>query len=454
MNLVIKHIIGLAFPICLFFNLTAFAQWTYIGLGDKKVNKLRLYAQNLYATTNNGIYRKSIYSSDTSWISIGLQGHDAFALSVLNSDTIYAGIKISGMSNDTIAIYRTTDGGINWEDYQNGFGRGTGYSNHVLSLESYPHQDKILFATGLAQIAKSNNLGENWQLVWNDWDLIGVGVHFLTFDSILTNILWSGGESGFLQPFILKSNDLGENWQENWINVGGDNACYSCVVDPFNSDVVYIGMEGRIIKTTDGGNNWATIYSPLDYPYFYGIAINRYFSNIIYASGLINAPDPQNLVLHKSQDNGSSWSTIIEGSAGEKGVLDLLLVSGNNIDTLFLATFGAGVYRYEETLTNVKTADNSQIYKSILIKQNYPNPFNPSTTISFDLPTECIVSVNIYDITGRQIKTLASSRYPAGSHRIQWDGRDNSGNAVASGIYIYRIQAGNYLQSKKMILLK
>jgi hypothetical protein len=454
MKRVIKQIIGLTFPICMFLTLTAFAQWNYIGLGNKKVNKLRLYAQNLYATTNDGIFRKNIYSSDTTWISMGLQGHEAFALSVLNSDTIYTGIKISGMGNDTISIYRTTDGGANWEDYQNGFGGGTGSSNHVITLESYPYQNEILFATGYAQIAKSSNLAESWQLVWNDWHHNGVGVHFLTFDPALTNIMWSGGESGFLQPFVLKSTDFGENWQENWINVGGDNACYSCVVDPFNSDVVYIGMEGRIIKTTDGGNNWDTIYSPVDYPYFYGIAINRYFSNIIYASALINEPDPQNLVLHKSQDNGSTWSILIEGSAGEKAVLDLLLVSGNNIDTLFLATLGAGVYRYQSILTNIETVDNSQIYKSILIYQNYPNPFNPSTTISFDLPTECIVSLNIYDLTGRRIKTLTSTQYPAGSHQIQWDGRDDRGNSVSTGIYVYRILAGEYRQSRKMMLLK
>jgi carboxyl-terminal processing protease len=92
--------------------------------------------------------------------------------------------------------------------------------------------------------------------------------------------------------------------------------------------------------------------------------------------------------------------------------------------------------------------------KEIHLYQNYPNPFNPVTKITFKLPDPSIVSLVIYDITGRQIKTLTSSWYPAGSHQIQWDGRDDRGNLVASGIYVYRINTGNYSQARKMMLLK
>ncbi len=92
--------------------------------------------------------------------------------------------------------------------------------------------------------------------------------------------------------------------------------------------------------------------------------------------------------------------------------------------------------------------------KKYHIYQNYPNPFNPTTTLTFDLPKPSTVDLIIYDITGRKIRTLISSAYPAGSHQIQWDGRDDTGNAVASGIYINRIEAGKYTQSRKMMLLK
>ncbi len=100
------------------------------------------------------------------------------------------------------------------------------------------------------------------------------------------------------------------------------------------------------------------------------------------------------------------------------------------------------------------TADLGEIPRSFAFYPNFPNPFNPTTNLSFDLPKESKVILTIYDVTGRRIKTLISSQYPAGFHQVQWDGRDDSGNAVASGIYVYRIEAGKYTQSRKMMLLK
>ncbi len=454
---IIKHIFALSFTIYLCLFSVALAQWNYIGLGNKKINKLRIHNQILYATTDDGVYCRNIYSSDTIWISMGLQGKETYAISILNSDTIYTGIRISGLGSDTISIYRTINGGVNWESYQNGFGGGTGHNNQVFTLEASPYQNETLFATGSMQIAKSNNLGENWQLVWGNWAGNGMGVHFIAFDPVSSNVAWSGGESGYFQPVLLKSTDFGENWQENWINVGGDNACYSCAVDPSNSNVIYIGMEGRIIKTTDGGENWNTIYSPMNYPYFYGIAMNSNFSNIIYASGSRNTLDPQYLVLHKSQDNGISWSTIVEGSAGEKGVLDLLLVSGNNVDTFYLATFGSGVYRYEETVTNIETIDSPKNHEFFLLKQNYPNPFEKITEIRYQIPKQVnsrqnpVVSMNIYDVTGRLVKTLVNETQELGYYQVLWDGKDDLDNAVSSGIYFYRIEAGNFTAMKKIV---
>ncbi len=86
--------------------------------------------------------------------------------------------------------------------------------------------------------------------------------------------------------------------------------------------------------------------------------------------------------------------------------------------------------------------------------QNYPNPFNPATTIAFSLPEDVAVNLQIYDITGRKVRTLADHPFPAGVHRLIWDGQNDSENQVSSGIYIYRIQAGNYSATRKMALLR
>ncbi|MFC1555862.1 FlgD immunoglobulin-like domain containing protein [candidate division KSB1 bacterium] len=98
-------------------------------------------------------------------------------------------------------------------------------------------------------------------------------------------------------------------------------------------------------------------------------------------------------------------------------------------------------------------ADNAFLSEFRLF-QNFPNPFNPTTTIQYDLPKSSTVIVQIYDILGREVNTLLSQQIPVGSHSIVWDGTDYSGNQVSSGIYIYRIQAGEYTAARKMILLK
>ena len=87
--------------------------------------------------------------------------------------------------------------------------------------------------------------------------------------------------------------------------------------------------------------------------------------------------------------------------------------------------------------------------------QNYPNPFNPTTTISFSLPKEAPVTFEIYNMLGVKIRTLmAGQTKSAGLYSVAWDGRDDAGVSMSSGVYLYRISAGSFLASKKMTLLK
>jgi hypothetical protein len=86
--------------------------------------------------------------------------------------------------------------------------------------------------------------------------------------------------------------------------------------------------------------------------------------------------------------------------------------------------------------------------------QNFPNPFNPQTTISFDLPKAGTVKLTVFNMLGQKIRTLAEQRYDAGQHQVIWDGRSDNGDAIASGIYLYRLEADSFVASRKMILLK
>ena len=88
------------------------------------------------------------------------------------------------------------------------------------------------------------------------------------------------------------------------------------------------------------------------------------------------------------------------------------------------------------------------------LSQNYPNPFNPMTEISFSLPVRSDVSLIIYNLLGQEVKNLLQTSKPAGSYTITWDGTDNTGQQAGTGIYLYRLFAGDYTLSKKMLLLK
>ena len=98
--------------------------------------------------------------------------------------------------------------------------------------------------------------------------------------------------------------------------------------------------------------------------------------------------------------------------------------------------------------------DGDQLPTVYTLHQNYPNPFNPTTQIKYDLPEDAMVSITIYDIMGRSIRSLVNSQQTAGYHSIQWNATNNLGEPLSAGMYIYTIQAGEFRQTKKMVLLK
>jgi hypothetical protein len=97
--------------------------------------------------------------------------------------------------------------------------------------------------------------------------------------------------------------------------------------------------------------------------------------------------------------------------------------------------------------------DKPNVPMTFALKQNHPNPFNPSTHINFDLPAPSDVSLTIYNVLGQQVKNYNEFK-SAGSHSIVWNGTDNSGTQVASGVYFYRLDAGQNSATKKMMMLK
>jgi hypothetical protein len=90
----------------------------------------------------------------------------------------------------------------------------------------------------------------------------------------------------------------------------------------------------------------------------------------------------------------------------------------------------------------------------IELRQNYPNPFNPTTTVAYSIPEKCNVTLEVYDVSGKRVASLVDCQQVKGSYTLKWGGKDETGNSVASGIYFYRLTAGNQSISKKMVLLR
>jgi predicted CXXCH cytochrome family protein len=130
------------------------------------------------------------------------------------------------------------------------------------------------------------------------------------------------------------------------------------------------------------------------------------------------------------------------------------------------ASYGVHNRKYAEDLLKATIEEAIKVYgpnsvkpigeaTSYALNQNYPNPFNPSTTIEFAVPKGSNVSINIYDASGQLVYKLVNGYYPAGTYRADWNGTIHEANTLApSGVYFYRIQAGDYVASKKMVLMK
>lgn len=110
--------------------------------------------------------------------------------------------------------------------------------------------------------------------------------------------------------------------------------------------------------------------------------------------------------------------------------------------------------RSRQVLTGIFPVSGAGVPQRFELSQNYPNPFNPSTKFEFSLPKQTYVVIKIFDITGREIKTLINEKLDAGKYKTDWQSVDNSGAKVSSGVYFYRIVAGSFTDTKKMILVR
>jgi hypothetical protein len=141
----------------------------------------------------------------------------------------------------------------------------------------------------------------------------------------------------------------------------------------------------------------------------------------------------------------SSTTTQVCSAIGQSFVGAILNASTQVISGFLVHPFITGV----KTAVEEKTLEESQLPASYELEQNYPNPFNPSTTIAFALPKLSEVTLKIFDASGREVATLVEGKLPAGKHEVVLDA-----SPFSSGVYFYRLQAGEFSQTRRLMLVK
>ncbi|MBK7632778.1 MAG: T9SS type A sorting domain-containing protein [Ignavibacteriales bacterium] len=192
-----------------------------------------------------------------------------------------------------------------------------------------------------------------------------------------------------------------------------------------------------IFRSTNNGATWDSVYSCIDSSH-----INRIYDIVTDNNDQLFAIGSLGIV--SSTDNGNSWVTHNAGLTTN----DVSAIEKNSEGEIFVGTPDGVYICVKKTPTGVIN-DKEILPKNFILSQNYPNPFNPVTTIKYQIPHRSNVSLKIYDLLGNEVADLVNEEQEVGFYNIDFDA-----SKFSSGVYFYRIQAGDFVQTKKMILLK
>jgi hypothetical protein len=254
----------------------------------------------------------------------------------------------------------------------------------------------------------------------------------------------------------------------NWDAVGMFNAV---------QDTVYNFVSPTVCDSTSEGICWSTFKTSAHTHdanvFFWSDSISGYSVDNIaptVPTGLMASVTDEgiNLIWSSNPEDDFHYFVLQKSNDLEFTTYELF----NSIDTTYLDTsfvvneanyyriaavdYGGNQSDYSENVeaTFLNVEDELLVPTEFALHQNYPNPFNPVTTLRYDLPENSLVTITIYDMLGRVVNTLLQESQTAGYKSIIWNGTDTNGKPVSAGIYLYQIQAGDYLQTKKMVLLK
>jgi len=267
---------------------------------------------------------------------------------------------------------------------------------------------------------------------------------YTTVDGLADNWIWSVAVTSYNVKWFGTKQGVtsfdGTTWTTYTTEDGlADNSVFSMAVD--YDDVKWFGTfdfekDGKGVTSFDG-TTWTT-YSGYKFEGIYAIAVG--FANVKWFGTYYGV---------RSFD-GTTWTTYSMADGLADDYVHAIAVDHDNVK--WFGTHSGGVSSFNE---RTDIAEYSHDIPSFLyIRGNFPNPFNASTTISFTLPASGFTQLVIYNIAGQKVRELLSETMTAGLHNVMWDGRNDSGNIVSSGIYFSRLSCGKLVTHERMVLMK
>lgn len=415
-------------------------------------NCLSFYSNEiLFSGSLTGVRRSTNAGID--WIVVGLPNDYPRILSLATNST---GTVFAGGGGNFPEIYKTTDHGQQWSTLN------TTLDGLVISALDLDEFGNLFAGSYGGGIYFSDDYGITWILRNNG--LTDLDIASIVHDEM--GIVYVGTWNGS----IFRSTDYGIQW--NPINEGLN----VLVVDDIaiaSSGNIYIGTSDGVFISTNQGLNWTHLTN--GWGQVSSIAVNSQEHIFAENSGygiyrsidlgnswtqvsteiwspimdiFINSIDTIFVAgangVFRSTNNGEDWTLFNSGLAEFNGTNVFII---DNEGKLIAGTEDRGVCWTTDPTTSVENVNN--LSNSYSLFQNYPNPFNPFTTISYTVRELSLVQINVYDILGNEIISLVNEEKQKGNYSIKFDGTD-----LPSGIYIYSLRVNNFLDCKKMILLK
>jgi len=400
-------------------SLNVNAQWTKeIGIDAQFVEALYVYDYKLYAGTDTVIFIKD--GTTGMWKeSAPLPAAPGAGVSSIfrTGNRLFAGTYAYG-------IFESTDDGNTW--VQRNSGIGTSYK-----ITSFTQRDNKLYTGTAGNAVFTMDLNA----AIPEWSPFRNGLPFNTgawdVNSIYNyqgTLISAAGQSGY----IYFNESVSEPWYDR--EFGGSGQSGLAMWDLIHSGSLLVGAASSgLYRSTDDGLNWEYFNPELGY---IDIANFTVKGNKIYAA---LTKSTYGTIIYSTVNGGLNWN--FEDNL--PGVLSFdFAVLG---DHLYLAAFDGLWYR---TLNPSSIKDDKRIFDFELC-QNYPNPFNPATNLTFVIGNLSFVTLKVYDLLGKEVTTLVNEYKPAGTYKFTFDA-----SQLTSGVYFYQMRSGDFIQTRKMIVVK